>query len=92
MQVADLANVFPTETMEAGTVLFEQGGTDGDGFIVQVGKVELSREVSGSVQRGIFVGAGEILGSTRPCSRMTRAILPERSSRNRGSPVSPSRC
>ena len=49
MQVADLANVFPTETMEAGTVLFEQGGTDGDGFIVQVGKVELSREVGGSV-------------------------------------------
>ena len=43
MQVADLANVFPTETMEAGTVLFEQGGTDGDGFIFQVGKVELSR-------------------------------------------------
>ena len=62
MQVADLANVFPTETMEAGTVLFEQGGTDGDGFIVQVGKVELSREVGGSVQRGIFVGNGEILG------------------------------
>ena len=28
MQVADLANVFSTETMEAGTVLFEQGGTD----------------------------------------------------------------
>ena len=62
MQVADLANVFPTETMEAGTVLFEQGGTDGDGFIVQVGKVELSREVGGLVQRVIFVGAGEILG------------------------------
>ena len=62
MQVADLANVFQTETMEAGTVLFEQGGTDGDGFIVQVGKVELSREVGGSIQRGIFVGAGEILG------------------------------
>ena len=53
MQVADLANVFPTETMEAGTMLFEQGGTDSDGFIVQV---------------------------------------PERSSRNRGLPVSPSRC
>ena len=62
MQVADLANVFPTETMEAVTVLFEQGGTDGDGFIVQFGKVELSRELGGSVQRGIFVGAGEILG------------------------------
>ena len=56
MQVADLANVFPTETMEAGTVLSEPGGTDGDGFIVQVGKVELSREVGGSVQRGIFGG------------------------------------
>ena len=92
MQVADLANVFPTETMEAGTVLFEQGGTDGDGFIVQVGKVELLSEVGGSVQRGIFVGTGESSGSTRPCSRMTRAILPERSSRNRESPVSPSRC
>ena len=54
MQVADLANVFPTETMEAGTVLFEHGGTDGDGFIDQVGKVELLREVGGLVQRGIF--------------------------------------
>ena len=62
MQVADLANVFPTKTMEAGTVLFEQSGTDGDGLIVQVGKVEMSRKVGGSVQRGIFVGAGEILG------------------------------
>ena len=51
MQVADLENVFPTERMEAGMVLFEQGG-----------KVELSREVGGSVQRGIFAGAGEILG------------------------------
>ena len=49
MQVADLANVFPTETMGAGTVLFEQGGTDGDRFIVQVGKVELARELSCSV-------------------------------------------
>ena len=88
MQVADLANVFPTETMEAGTVLFEQGGTDGDGFIVQVGKVELSREVGGSVQRGPVKSSG----STRPCSRMTRTILPERSPRNLGSPVSPSRC
>ena len=56
MQVADLANLFPTETMEAGTVLFEQGGTDGDGFIVQAGKVVLSRKVCGSVQSGIFVG------------------------------------
>ena len=62
MQVADLANVFLTETMEAGTVLFAQGGTDGDGFIVQVGKFELWREVGGSVQSGIFLGAGEILG------------------------------
>ena len=43
MQVADLANVFPTETMDPGTVLFEQGSTDGDGFIFQLGKVELSR-------------------------------------------------
>ena len=41
MQVANLANVFPTETMEAGAVLFEHGGTDGDGFIVKVGNVEL---------------------------------------------------
>ena len=43
MQVADLPNVFTTETMEAGAVLSEQGGTDGDGFIDQVGKVELLR-------------------------------------------------
>lgn len=62
MKVADLANVFPTVTMEAGTVLFEQGSTDGDGYIVQVGKVELSRQVGDAVQRGIFVEAGEIFG------------------------------
>ena len=61
MQVADLANVFPTETMEAGTALLEQGDADSDGFIVQVVKVELLRELGGSVQRGIFLGAGEIL-------------------------------
>ena len=34
MNVENLAKVFPTETMEPGTVLFEQGGTDGDGYIV----------------------------------------------------------
>ena len=51
-----MPNAFATETMEAGTLLFEQGGTDSDGFIVQVGKIELSREVGGSVQRGMFVG------------------------------------
>jgi len=62
MNIEDLAKVFPTETMEPGTVLFEQGGTDGDGFIVQVGRVELSRKVGDAVQRGIFVEAGEILG------------------------------
>ena len=88
MQVADLANVFPTETMVAGTVLFEQGGTDGDGFIVQVGKVELSREVRRfGPARDLRGGPVKSSGSTRPCSRMTRAILPDRSSRNRGSPV-----
>ena len=32
MQVANLANVFPTETMEAGTALLEQGDADSDGF------------------------------------------------------------
>ena len=62
MQVADLANVFLTEMMEAGTVLFEQSGADSNEYIVKVGKVEPSQEVGGSVQRGIFVEAGEILG------------------------------
>ena len=62
MNIEDLAKVFPTETMEPGTVLFEQGGTDGDGYIVQVGKVELSRKVGDAVQRGILVEAGEIHG------------------------------
>ena len=58
MQVADLANVFPTKTMKAGTVLFEQGGTHSDGFIVQVGRFELLLELGGPFQRGIFVAAG----------------------------------
>ncbi|MEK9936504.1 MAG: cyclic nucleotide-binding domain-containing protein, partial [Rhodobiaceae bacterium] len=62
MKVADLAKVFPTETLEAGTVLFKQGDIDGDGYIVQQGRVELSRTVGGAVQRGIFVEAGQIFG------------------------------
>ena len=62
MKVEDLANIFPTDTLEAGTVLFEQGDSDGDGFIVQQGKVELSRMVGGTLQRGIFIEAGQIFG------------------------------
>jgi len=62
MEVADLAKVFPTETLEVGTVLFEQGDMDGDGFVVQQGRVELSRQVGGVVQRGIFIEAGQIFG------------------------------
>ena len=62
MEVADLAKVFPTETLEAGTILFEQGDTDGDGYIVQQGRVELSRMIGGAMQRGIFVEAGQIFG------------------------------
>ena len=62
MKVADLAKVFPTETLETGTVLFKQGDIDGDGYIVQQGRVELSRTVGGVVQRGIFVEAGQIFG------------------------------
>jgi CRP-like cAMP-binding protein len=62
MKVDDLAKVFSTETLEAGTVLFKQGDLDGDGFIVQQGRVELSRMVGGALQRGLFVEAGEIFG------------------------------
>ena len=62
MKVADLAKVFPTETLEAGTVLFKQGDIDGDGYIVQQGRVELSRIVGDAVQRGIFIEAGQIFG------------------------------
>ena len=40
MEVADLAKVFPTETLEVGTVLFEQGDVYGDGFVVQQGRLE----------------------------------------------------
>ena len=50
--------------MEAGTVLFEHGGTDGDGFIVLVGKVEFSRELGCSVQYGVFGGAVKFSGFT----------------------------
>lgn len=62
MNVADLASVFPTETYEVGTVLFRQGDTDGDGFIMQLGRVELSREVGEAVQSGIFIEQGQIFG------------------------------
>ena len=62
MEVADLAKVFPTETLEAGTVLFKQGDLDGDGYIVQQGRVKLSRMIGGAVQRGISVDSDQIFG------------------------------
>ena len=73
-------------------VLFEQGGIDGDGFIVQVGKVEMSREVGGSVQRGIVLGADEILGVYKTLFENDARYFTEPLLRNRGSPLSPSRC
>ena len=53
MEVADLARVFPNETLEAGSVLYEQGDIDGDDYIVQQER---------AVQPGIFVEAGQIFG------------------------------
>ena len=62
MNVGDLASIFPTETYKVGTVLFQQGDLDCDGFIMQLGRVELSREVGGVVQSGIFIEQGQIFG------------------------------
>ena len=43
MNVGDLANIFLTETYEVGRVLFQQGDRDGDGFVMQLGRVILPR-------------------------------------------------
>ena len=62
MDVSDLANVFPTQTHEVGAVLFRQGDTDGDGFIMQLGRVELSRQIGDVTQSGLFIEQGQIFG------------------------------
>ena len=62
MEVADLARVLPNETLEAGSLLFEQGDIDGDDYIVQQERVELSCIAGRAVQPGIFVEAGQIFG------------------------------
>ena len=47
LNVAKLKEVFPTDTFDVDTVLYQQGDESGDGFIIQQGQVELTSLVDG---------------------------------------------
>ena len=57
-----LAANFSRRFLEAGDVLFREGDTNGDGFIVETGELELVRNEGDTKIRTAVLGEGEVLG------------------------------
>lgn len=57
-----LAVNFSRRFLKAGDVLFREGDTNGDGYIVEVGELELIRNEGDTKERTAVLGEGEVLG------------------------------
>ena len=57
-----LAVNFSRRFLKAGDVLFREGDTNGDGYIVEVGELELIRNEGDTKVRTAVLGEGEVLG------------------------------
>ena len=62
LNVAKLKEVFPTDTFDVDTVLYQQGDESGDGFIIQQGQVELTSLVDGQEIMVATFYANEVFG------------------------------
>ena len=58
----NLAVNFSRRFLKAGDVLFREGDTNGDGYIVEVGELELIRNEGDTKARTAVLGEGEVLG------------------------------
>ena len=57
-----LAVHFSRRFLKAGDVLFREGETNGDGYIVETGELELTRNEGDTKIRTAFLGEGEVFG------------------------------
>ena len=57
-----LAVYFSRRFLKAGDVLFREGDTNGDGYIVETGELELTRNEGDTKIRTAVLGQGEVLG------------------------------
>ena len=57
-----LAANFSRRFLKAGDVLFREGDTNGDGYIVEAGELELIRNDGDTKVRTAVLGKGEVLG------------------------------
>ena len=71
LNVAKLKEVFPTDTFDVDTVLYQQGDESGDGFIIQQGQVELTSLVDGQEIMVATFYANEVLAFTKLCLTAT---------------------
>lgn len=57
-----LAKQFSRRHLNAGDILFREGDTNGDGYIIELGQLELTKEMKGVKERAAVLGSGEVLG------------------------------
>ena len=57
-----LAANFSRRFLKAGDVLFREGDTNGDGYIIETGELELIRNEGDTKIRTAVLGEGEVLG------------------------------
>ena len=57
-----LERKFSSRKLLKGDVLFREGDTNGDGFIILYGQIEIFRDVNDYAVRAAVLGEGEVLG------------------------------
>ena len=57
-----LATNFSRRFLKAGDVLFREGDTNGDGYIIETGELEWIRNEGDTKIRTAILGEGEVLG------------------------------
>ena len=57
-----LAKKFSRRFLKAGDVLFREGDTNGDGFIIETGELELTKRHQDIVERAALLNEGEVVG------------------------------
>lgn len=58
----DLAKKFSRRFLNAGDVLFSEGDKKGDGYIIEMGELELVKSHGGIEERTAILNEGEVLG------------------------------
>ena len=57
-----LARKFSRRFLKVGDVLFREGDTNGDGFIIETGELVLTRQHQDIVETAALLNEGEVVG------------------------------